>query len=180
MFLAKKTVETGIVFTLLIAVVLGLRLTSFAAGSGLTKDMPAVVYGNDVKKMQQALYDRGHYRGKVDGVIGLRTRASIRSFQKAENLPVTGQFDTQTAGKLGVRPGSIRSRFDGAGQNMVEARERPGHEPSKAKPSAGTKWAKGVRRPKTLPKTVPTIADYESGRGYREERLHAENEKTPQ
>jgi hypothetical protein len=35
-------------------------------------------------------------RGEVDGVFGLRTRASIRG--------VTGQLDAQTAVKLGVRP----------------------------------------------------------------------------
>jgi peptidoglycan hydrolase-like protein with peptidoglycan-binding domain len=52
--------------------------------------------------MQQTLQDKGHYHGKVDGVFGLRTRASIRAYQKAENLPVTGQLDTQTAIKLGV------------------------------------------------------------------------------
>ena len=47
--------------------------------------------------MQQTLQDKGHYRGEVDGVFGLRTRASIRGFQKAENLTVTVQLDTQTA-----------------------------------------------------------------------------------
>ena len=54
--------------------------------------------------MQETLRDKGHYRGKIDGVFGLRTRASIRGYQKAENLPVTGQLDTPTAGKLGVAP----------------------------------------------------------------------------
>jgi len=40
--------------------------------------------------------------GKIDGFVGLGTRASVRAFQKAENLPATGQLDSQTAGKLGV------------------------------------------------------------------------------
>jgi len=94
------------------------------------------------------------------------TRASIRGFQKAENLPVTGQLDTQTAGKLGVRP---------------EGREETGYETTKGKPSAGIKWAKGSgRTSKTLRKAVKTVAAPESGRGDREKTLQAENDNHPQ
>ena len=80
--------------------------------------------------MQQTLQDKGHYRGKADGVFGLRTRASIRAYQKAENLPVTGQLDNETAGKLGVTP---------------EVREEIGYETTHGKPSAGMRWAEGSR-----------------------------------
>ena len=76
------------------------------------------------------LQDEGHYRGKIDGMFGLRTRASIRGFQKAEHLPVTGQLDVQTASKLGVRP---------------ESRGDTGDE-TQDKPSAGITWAEGSRR----------------------------------
>jgi peptidoglycan hydrolase-like protein with peptidoglycan-binding domain len=116
--------------------------------------------------MQQTLQDKGHYRGEVDGVFGLRTRASIRGFQKAENLPVTGQLDTETAGRLGVRP---------------EGREETGEETTKGKPSAGIRWAKGARRTsKPLRKAVKTVAAPESGRGAREKALQAENDNHPQ
>jgi peptidoglycan hydrolase-like protein with peptidoglycan-binding domain len=88
--------------------------------------------------MQQNLQDRGHYHGKIDGVFGLRTRASIREFQKAENLIVTGQLDAQTARRLGVRP---------------ENRPDTGYDTTQDKPSAGIDWAGGSRRSsKTLPK----------------------------
>ena len=112
--------------------------------------------------MQQTLQGKGHYRGEVDGVFCLRTRASSRGFQKAENLPVTGQLDTQTAGKLGVRP---------------EGREETGDETTKGKPSAGIKWAKDSgRTSKPLRKEVKTVAAPESGRGAREKTLQAEND----
>jgi peptidoglycan hydrolase-like protein with peptidoglycan-binding domain len=101
------------------------------SGTNLSSEAPGETHGNDVKEMQQTLLDRGHYRGKIDGVFGLRTRASIRGFQKAENLPVTGELDVRTAGKLGVRP---------------EVREETGNETSQEKPSAGIKWARGSRR----------------------------------
>ena len=69
----------------------------------LSSEVPAETDWKDVQGMQQTLQDRGRYHGKIDGVFGLRTRASIRGFQKAENLPATGQLDVRTASKLGVR-----------------------------------------------------------------------------
>jgi peptidoglycan hydrolase-like protein with peptidoglycan-binding domain len=92
--------------------------------------------------MQLALQDKGHYRGKIDGVLGLRTRASIRAYQKAENLPVTGQLDSQTAGKLGF-----------AAEHLQEA----GYKTARSKPSAGIKRSKGSGRSgKTGPNAVKT------------------------
>jgi peptidoglycan hydrolase-like protein with peptidoglycan-binding domain len=102
--------------------------------------MPSVANPDDVKKMQETLKSKGHYRGEVDGVFGLRTRASIRRFQEIENLSVTGQLDAQTAVKLGVRP---------------EGRKEVGYETTQGKPSAGIKRARGSgRSSKTLRKTL--------------------------
>ena len=92
MLLAGKAACSGIVFILLTIGVSGPRPTPLALGANLPKEVPAVRNRNDVRKMQQTLQDKGHYRGEVDGIFGLRTRASIRGFQKAENLPVTGQM----------------------------------------------------------------------------------------
>jgi peptidoglycan hydrolase-like protein with peptidoglycan-binding domain len=110
--------------------------------------------------MQLALQDKGHYRGKVDGVLGLRTRSSIREYQKAENLLVTGQLDNQTARKLGVAP-----------EGGKTVRENQG-----AKPSAGIKWAKGSRRTsKTLRNPNKSVGAPESKRGNSGKTLQAEN-----
>ena|ERR1700733_9453035 len=165
MLLAGKAACSGIVFILLTIGVSGPRPTPLALGANLPKEVPAVRNRNDVRKMQQTLQDKGHYRGEVDGAFGLRTRASIRGFQKAENLPVTGQIDTQTAGKLGVKP---------------EDREETGDETTKGKPPAGIKWAKGSgRTSKILRKAVKTTADT-SGRGSGEKTVQAENDTHPQ
>jgi len=166
MFLASKAAWAGIVFILLTTGISRPRATSLASGANVSKEVAAAGNRNDVKKMQQILRDKGHYRGEVDGVSGLRTWASIRGFQKAENLPVTGQLDPQTAAKLGVRP---------------EGRAESRYETTKGKPSAGIKWAKGSgRKSKTLRKAVKTVAAPESGSGAREKTLQAENDNRPQ
>jgi peptidoglycan hydrolase-like protein with peptidoglycan-binding domain len=165
MFLANKAARAGIVFILLTTGISGLRPTPLAAQTNLTKEVPAVVRMNDVKKMQQTLRGKGHYRGEVDGVLGLRTRASIRGFQKAENLPVTGQLDAQTAGRLGIRP-------EGGGETNYES--------TQGKPSAAIKRAEGSRRAsKPQGKAVKGVAALESGR--RDSKtLQAENDNRPQ
>jgi peptidoglycan hydrolase-like protein with peptidoglycan-binding domain len=144
MFLASKAACTGIAFILLTIGSSGPRPTTLVSEANVSKGVPTVVQRNDVRKIQEALQGKGQYGGKLDGVFGLRTRASIRGFQKSENLPVTGQLDTQTASKLGVRP---------------EGREATGYEASQSKPSAGIKWDKGSRRTsKTLRQAVKTPA----------------------
>jgi peptidoglycan hydrolase-like protein with peptidoglycan-binding domain len=165
MFLASKAACAGIALILLTIGISGPRPTPLASGS-LSKGVPGRAHPNDVIKMQQTLQDKGHYRGKVDGVFGLRTRASIRAYQKDENLPVTGDLDAQTAGRLGITP---------------EVREEIGYETTQGKPSAGIQWVGGSRRTsKTLRKTVKRSAAPESGRGDREKTLQAENGTPPQ
>ena len=144
MFLATKAASAAIVFLLLATGISGPRPIPLVSGPNLRKEVPAVWRGNDVKKMQQTLQEKGQYRGEVDGVFGLRTRASIRGFQKGENLPVTGQLDAQTAGKLGITP---------------ELRKETGYGTPQDKPSAGIKWTKGSgRTSKTLRKPVKRLA----------------------
>jgi membrane-bound lytic murein transglycosylase B len=53
--------------------------------------------------VQRKLADRGYRPGAPDGVMGRATRAALMEFQRAENLPVTGQANRQTLAALGVR-----------------------------------------------------------------------------
>ncbi len=147
MLLVSKAALSGIVFLLLATGISGPRPT-VVPSANLSTGVLAVEDRNDVKKLQETLRDKGHYRGGVDGVIGLRTRASIRAYQRAENVPVTGALDVETAGKLGVRP---------------QGHEKTGDEVAKGKPSAGIKDRDSRRTSKTLRKaakrsnsTVPT------------------------
>jgi len=142
MFFAGKIVCSGIVFLLITLWTSGPGPTPLDSGTALSSEVPEETYWNDVKQMQQTLQDEGHYRGKVDGVLGLKTRASIRRFQKAENLPVTGQLNVETASKLGVRP-------DSGEATSYETQD---------KPSAGIEWATGSRRFKTDRKRAKKVA----------------------
>ena len=122
-------------------------MPSCAAGAELSEEVKATLGQNAVRKMQQALSDQGHYRGRVDGVMGLRARASIRAFQRTENLPATGQIDPQTAHKLGII------------QDCVLA-TRTAHDVAKSKPWAGTRVVKPIEGPaKTLPHLSLVRAD---------------------
>jgi pentapeptide MXKDX repeat protein len=55
-----------------------------------------------MKAVQQALKDKGHDPGAVDGVMGPKTRAALKDFQKKEGMKDTGRLDRDTLSKLGV------------------------------------------------------------------------------
>ena len=181
MVLAGKIVWAGIAFTLLTAGMVLQNFAQSAAGSDSSKEgVAAFVIKNEIKKMQETLRNKGHYLGKVDGVFGLQTRDSIRAYQKAENLPVTGQVDTRTADGLGVRPGSTWGGSQSAGQQDGHSSNQAGGETKRDKPSAGIKSAKGSGRTSNKIRKVKAVAAPESGWGDREKRLQAENESHPQ
>jgi peptidoglycan hydrolase-like protein with peptidoglycan-binding domain len=57
---------------------------------------------DDIKKAKEALKAKGHNPGDMDGNMDAKTQQALRDFQKANQLPVTGTLDQQTAEKLGV------------------------------------------------------------------------------
>jgi lipid-binding SYLF domain-containing protein/peptidoglycan hydrolase-like protein with peptidoglycan-binding domain len=73
-----------------------------AAGAAREQKQRAAV-SDEIKKVQEALRDKGYDPGPIDGVLGPRTRAALRSYQQAENLAMTGRLDPETAAKLGGR-----------------------------------------------------------------------------
>ena len=135
MFLNKKAVWTRVFFVLLMTAMLELCL------------MPRAFAGHrqDIKKVQETLRDKGFDPGPIDGVMGSQTREAISQYQKAENLPVTGHLDAQTAGKLGVGPESVGGEFKAAGKDVGRGGEGVGHEMKQGKPiAAGKDLGEGV------------------------------------
>jgi hypothetical protein len=54
----------------------------------------------DIRQAQTALKEKGHDPGAIDGIHGPRTSAALRSYQKAENIKVTGRLDADTKSHL--------------------------------------------------------------------------------
>ncbi len=63
-------------------------------------DKQGKIYKDTLRRAQQALKDKGHYRGAADGLFGPQTRSAFEAFQKAEQLQVTGVPDQPTLIKL--------------------------------------------------------------------------------
>lgn len=62
-----------------------------------------------VKAAQQALKDKGHDPGDVDGKMGPKTQAALRDFQKAQGMQATGRLDMKTMQSLGMDGGKTSS-----------------------------------------------------------------------
>ena len=62
-----------------------------------------VRYSNrEVANVQQNLRRLGYYSGMVDGISGPQTKAAIRNYQAAHDLPVTGLLDSGMLSQLGI------------------------------------------------------------------------------
>ncbi len=62
----------------------------------------SVPSADTVRAAQQKLAKDGFYSGKPDGAMNQGTRAAIRQYQKANNLPVTGRLTRETAQSMGI------------------------------------------------------------------------------
>jgi hypothetical protein len=73
--------------------------TSGASKSGMSMDGAG---SEQVKSVQKALQDKGMDPGPIDGMMGPKTMAALKAFQKDQKLTETGRLDDQTREKLGV------------------------------------------------------------------------------
>ena len=92
----------------------------------MAKPRGMAMSGGKVKAVQQALKDKGHDPGAIDGVMGPKTRSALKDFQKKEGIKDTGRLDQATMSKLGVE-----TKSSGADAGTGSA------SPSTAAPSTG-------------------------------------------
>jgi peptidoglycan hydrolase-like protein with peptidoglycan-binding domain len=98
----------------------------------------AATNGNtgNIKEVQEALKDKGHDPGPVDGIMGARTKEALKSFQTASNLQPSGTLNAETAQKLGVEAGSSTSsgpRGSSRSSDAPSGADQPNQAPSKYK-----------------------------------------------
>src|SRR5918996_6393957 len=84
----------------------------------------------DIKKVQEALKEKGNDPGPADGVMGPQTQKALRAFQSKNGLKTGGRLDVETAKALGVEKGSSSM---GKGSSSMEKSGSPSSkEPSSA------------------------------------------------
>jgi hypothetical protein len=72
-----------------------------ALAAGLAAAAPVGATNPQHAGLQVALRAQGLYLGPIDAIIGPRTLAAVRSFQRVHHLPVTGIADVRTRRELG-------------------------------------------------------------------------------
>ncbi len=68
--------------------------------------------GEEVKKLQQTLKDKGYEINNVDGIFGNETKKAVMAFQKDNNLKVDGIAGTETLSALGMTTQTNNSDSD--------------------------------------------------------------------
>ncbi len=56
-----------------------------------------------VRQVQQALRNKGHNPGAIDGIMGPRTHSALQAYQRSENLSGASGLDQRTLDALGVQ-----------------------------------------------------------------------------
>ncbi len=83
------------------------------------------------REIQQALADKGYYKGEVNGSWGADSASALQRFQKERNLTETGKLDSLSLIGLGLGP----------------KRNLSAHSPSEARPKDDNRRTEGSERP---------------------------------
>jgi peptidoglycan hydrolase-like protein with peptidoglycan-binding domain len=111
---------------------------SGSIGSGSSSSMSGQMSQDQIKKIQQALKDKGHDPGPIDGNMNSRTQEALRAFQKSQNITVTGTLDSSTAAALGVTAPSSSATGAGSSSSGKSGSSRDSSGGSSSGTSTGT------------------------------------------
>lgn len=125
-----------------------------------------------VRQVQQALRDKGHNPGPIDGMMGPRTQAALQSYQRSENMSGASGMDQRTLDSLGVQassgsPGSGSTR--GSGDSGSSAGGASGTTGGSGGAKTGAPGGKGgtMGDPSATPGSTPSGTGTPSGSGTR-------------
>jgi len=108
---SRKDIEMMKKDAMLMLVAMSLSFVAIPASSQVIPPAPGkeIHSPQQVERAQQALRDKGQDPGPIDGIMGPRTKAAVKNFQREEGLRETGRLDSETMTKLGVEaaPGEV-------------------------------------------------------------------------
>lgn len=78
-----------------------LQRTAAPAADQLSMDVVPSLDQENIRKVQQALEEKGFDVGPIDGIVGPKTREAVRSFQDRYGMNASGEIDNQTLFALG-------------------------------------------------------------------------------
>ena len=99
----------------------GMKSEVRASAPRSRKGSTAMAGDEMVKAAQQALKEKGHDPGSVDGRMGPKTQQALRDFQNAHGIHATGELDAQTMVSLGIEP----ARTSSAGESTTAGSASP-------------------------------------------------------
>jgi peptidoglycan hydrolase-like protein with peptidoglycan-binding domain len=111
-----------------------------------------------VRAVQQALKDKGHDPGDIDGKMGPKTQAALKDFQSKEGLKATGRMDSETRAKLGVEAKSGAADSGAVSNPSASPKTDTKAEGSKSDSSAGAS-SSGASSPSTGSSSTPGASD---------------------
>ncbi|MAF48452.1 MAG: hypothetical protein CMM10_09325 [Rhodospirillaceae bacterium] len=76
------------------------RFTEQQIAAAHVQPKPSITDKVQVAEVQRLLIDLGHLTGRADGVVGPRTEAAVKTFERARQLPPTGTVDDKLIVKL--------------------------------------------------------------------------------
>lgn len=88
----SKRLQKMIAFMIAMVLTLSIVATALAAYSTI----PYGSTGDDVRKMQTALRQKGFYKGRVDGKFGPATKKAVIAFQKSVSITADGKPGNKT------------------------------------------------------------------------------------
>ncbi len=109
-FSKKQVVKAWKIFVI---VLLNILIISIIAAAPFEEVLSKQGYrGVEVKRIQQALKNKGYYGGSVDGIFGSQTKNAVIRFQRAQGLTADGIVGSATLKALGISAASSYSSND--------------------------------------------------------------------
>ncbi|MDD2227066.1 MAG: spore cortex-lytic enzyme [Clostridia bacterium] len=107
----NKILAASMVFVLLIGALSALTY-HVVNTENLNNEIVQTATVSENKAIQKKLKDLGYYYAGIDGIIGPKSKISIRNFQRDYGLVVDGIVGPQTLKALGITTGNYQSSSD--------------------------------------------------------------------